>query len=916
MPHFFDYILKQKKLLFLGLLVVVLIGVALPSNRPAQAACTLGFFPPGVMDISGCYGVSKIIDFFAFLHFNDWGGRWALRFLIYIADVIGLIFYYLATGSAMLFAFVLDKILGLPITRQPAFLNAWRMMKNLSIILIILSLIATALMMILRIWVDKAKQLLPQIIITGLLINFSVVLVGFFIDLSNIIMIALLGTTSGASGSSMVSKVNQAWNAIIWPFSVRAMSSITNAVLYFSLSIVFDVMYIIVGLALLYFILILIERYIMFAILFILSPLAFGLRIVPMESAQAQFKSWWEHFLKFCFVGLGAAFFLRLSIELIATYTWDPIEANNYNQLLNFIFHFAIVMGFMIFGLVLTRGVSTPIANGILSVAGKVGGVGLGMVGGAAGMAGLGSVRDALIRKKDQVAETVVGLGESVGYYAAGTKARMKRENLQKLYAIDPEMEKTMEKDATIGQLQQKASMTAITAGQIRQKLAAIKILAKRGVALTEHQAQYAIDSGVEADEVVGNQAGLSHLNKRAIGDAELKLKDTTINPETGEAFANLQEKEIWIKEEAKNRVRRNTVARADKKFATEALEPDIIMRVNEALEKAKNLKSGEHLSFEDSTFVQEACRLGIMNKTDAKKAKDKNKLFASTDYYGYNARRLDQEKDPLMAGYSDDTKKKTKDEIAKYEEEVKANGSMPSDDYKEVITKNEQEKAVQEQASKMSGDKYADLHPEAAKSLAKYASPQTLQRAMVKGSDAVKEAIAEGILADVEGLTLERIALIPKDDFERALKEATNEVRDAIELKFMEGGIDISAISDYRIATKKDVTANDTKNREIYSQYVKDSTAAEADYKKKPSYDIATGAKLPPFVPLSVPTITVLGLGDTIELTDVEKKEEEKALVNRDREEILDRIDKLTNKEDKDSVKERESLEEFLRIF
>jgi DNA-binding transcriptional ArsR family regulator len=514
---FFNSLWKRKKMLVFALLIFVVVGISLPSHQPAMAAGGCSFNPiTGNIDFTGCPGISTIIDSYYWFVFTV--PQWKTYIIYYpikfIADVLNSICYYIAKACGMLFIYVLNNITsnGAAITRNEVFTAAWYMIKNWAIMLIDVSLIAAALMIILRLWADKAKELLPQIIIVALLVNFSNVLVGLIYDASNFIMRALIGNTGGGNVSGLFLKINDAWNAIIWSFDVRAVQGFQNIMLYFSMQMLFGIMYLILAGAMLFFSFILVQRYVMIAILFILSPLAFALRIVPVEQGHSLFSSWWEHFLKYCFVGLGAAFFLRLATEVVGIYPWDHLADGDYTALLPLILHFGIVIMFLIFGIYLTKKGSPTVVDYTMK--------GLGLtwkvVGGVTGVKGVtervvNSASDGL--KYNRVTNFFRDL-----YGGTGASALAQKKEVGARLEVNDATERA--EVITAAERRQIISGNAYTEEQRVFRAAAIKVAAKNGelkdlpIAEQQRLAEMAINDGVKSDEVI------AHMSKEAQADA------------------------------------------------------------------------------------------------------------------------------------------------------------------------------------------------------------------------------------------------------------------------------------------------------------------------------------------------------------------------------------------------------------
>src|SRR5581483_5694644 len=318
----------------------------------------------------------------------------------YVDLAISTVIDYVANYTGALFTTVISTIMQDPlysITRDKTpggqltvagivFLLAWNNVKVYANMLIVLGLIVIAVATIIQFRAYEAQKILPILIIVALLVNFSVVLVGFFIDLSNV----AFGTFSGAKQSELILKINGVWDNVVLPIRVVDFNTLLKFV---GLNAVFEIIYIIVTIALLWFIVILIERYVILAILFILSPLAFVFFVFPIS--RGLWNRWWNTFLKWCFAGLGGAFFLNLSISVLVQFeqlgffnpTADPVFVQR------FIFAVLIVIAILIIGLRITVKSAGPAAEMAMGLAKAAGVFALGAVTGGAAVIGLGALR-------------------------------------------------------------------------------------------------------------------------------------------------------------------------------------------------------------------------------------------------------------------------------------------------------------------------------------------------------------------------------------------------------------------------------------------------------------------------------------------------------------------------------------------
>lgn len=370
----------------------------------------------------------------------------------------------------------------------PVFYNSWLIVKEWANMLVVLGFIGIALSFILNL--EQYKKLLIPLLITALLINFSIVLVGLMIDASNVVMKSLLG--SGDATANLNYQINKAWNDSLYKFPVSSMS---NAVAYFGLSIIFSLAYFGVGITLLLFASIFIIRYVMLAILFILSPLALVLRIFPIPSAKKLWDDWWQNIIKWSFIGLGGAFFLSLATQITlkanefiitglsagSSIGQDKIVSSTLAQLF---FYLLIIIIFLLVGIRLTlkshvlvgivlgavAAIVSAIVTGGTSLMGTVGGAALKMGGKATGTSG------GLTNIKNKVADPLRnlyhGTREKLGLADAGTLATAKQARMQ---------ERLKEPTERLKNLDSKTLAKDINSGTLAERTARINILKERG---------------------------------------------------------------------------------------------------------------------------------------------------------------------------------------------------------------------------------------------------------------------------------------------------------------------------------------------------------------------------------------------------------------------------------------------------
>jgi len=206
--------------------------------------------------------------------------------------------------------------------------NITRDIANLSFIAILLVI---AISTILGNEQRGAKTLLPKLIGIALIVNFTKVIAGVVVDISNIITNYFLSPITNIS--SLFLDVFGAKSAV-WEFTGGVMGLFQNlndpiglfnhikdtvSLTVLATDIISSIMIIIVSLlmsfTLFIFALIFILRYVAIWLLVILSPLAFAAMILPDTAKYA--RQWWQSLIKWSFIGVMPAFILFIVAKMM-----------------------------------------------------------------------------------------------------------------------------------------------------------------------------------------------------------------------------------------------------------------------------------------------------------------------------------------------------------------------------------------------------------------------------------------------------------------------------------------------------------------------------------------------------------------------------------------------------------------------
>jgi hypothetical protein len=248
-----------------------------------------------------------------------------------IAIAIIVLQFLVATTSAILWLatsilswVTSENFISLPYTSEGIVEIGWPLCRDFANMAIIVFLVIIGLATALRIRDYEAKKALPVLIIVALLVNFSPVICGFFIDAANIVMNWFLEGIKNVSdtyghffnlgkgiidllGKGDVNDFNSLLveGLIIRPL-VMSVFNVGAAFIIFLFSFIF------------------VLRYIALWALVILSPLAFVSYILPVT--RRFWNMWWNQFVQWTIIGITMGFFLYLGFQLLGITTSGEVH--------------------------------------------------------------------------------------------------------------------------------------------------------------------------------------------------------------------------------------------------------------------------------------------------------------------------------------------------------------------------------------------------------------------------------------------------------------------------------------------------------------------------------------------------------------------------------------------------------------
>lgn len=287
-------------LLIGALLVSVFVVVASPVFAQVTAASTntsssnAAQIPSKLCDNIACKALLSILSVFVsvFVSLVSLLLNGAISLLIYFASYNGF-------GSS------------------PAVTFGWVIVRDLANMFFIVVLLIIAISTILEIEKYQWKQMLPRLLLMAVLINFSRTISLLVIDVSQVVMLTFVSTFEGAASNfTNAFGMSSALEFVAKTATNGVPANIDAVQLFFSY--VFALILMVIALSVIAAMtILLIGRIIMLWLLIVLSPMAYFLSTFP--KGQEYHQQWWKEFTNHVIVGPVLAFFIWLSLQVMAT---------------------------------------------------------------------------------------------------------------------------------------------------------------------------------------------------------------------------------------------------------------------------------------------------------------------------------------------------------------------------------------------------------------------------------------------------------------------------------------------------------------------------------------------------------------------------------------------------------------------
>jgi len=457
--------------------------------------------------------------------------------------------YLIASYSSYILDYVVTVIMNKAITTDKNFTEAWTQVRNLANMIIVLGFVIVGIATALRIKTYEANKLLFPLIAVAILVNFSGLLCGIIIDASNITTKGLMGNGSNNMGEVVI--VNMVG---VSHTSLNVTDALKNTGKFAGECILWTFVYLGTAFTFFYLGVLLIARYIVLIMLFVLSPLAFAFWIYP--ATRHLWTEWWNNFLKWAFVGMLGSFVLWLVTPLISAIKPGMC-------FIDLLIQITIVLGFLYIGFKMTSkktGIASMAAGAVMGVAKGAAGLAVGLgVGGAKIAGGIidkgtgGHVSGAAQR----ISSKVGGFAERIGIREVGTTAAKSQAQLKEAGG----------RIANLGAAEKTKMAMGMGMGATEQnRTAAVMDLVKNGdlSSLGSHEDQARAVTRAE-----------NYMKNRGMGSTDTEGKSSL------KKAALMQNPNIGTPEELKSTIAKQTPKELAKNLDAKSMSPQVLAAMN-----------------------------------------------------------------------------------------------------------------------------------------------------------------------------------------------------------------------------------------------------------------------------------------------------------------------------------------------
>ncbi len=246
-----------------------------------------------------------------------------------IAETISFLLLAVASLLGKLLVVIIDILIG--IVQYNDFIGAsavetgWEVVRDLCNMFFVLILLVIAFGTILRIETYKYNRLLGKLVLMALLINFSRTIAGFFIDVSQVVMLTFVNAFADTAALNFTNILQLRDMLGFTDTGVTDLGTPSRTEMV-GLPILIIIMLIVAIMTMLAMVVVFLVRIIMLWVLVVLSPLAYLFAAFPMTQKYA--SQWWSKFGQWTSIGPTLAFFIWLALAVTVADSADIAVRN------------------------------------------------------------------------------------------------------------------------------------------------------------------------------------------------------------------------------------------------------------------------------------------------------------------------------------------------------------------------------------------------------------------------------------------------------------------------------------------------------------------------------------------------------------------------------------------------------------
>lgn len=198
---------------------------------------------------------------------------------------------------------------------QPGVTDGWMIVRDLANMFVVVGMLVIAMGTLFNVETYSYKKLLPKLILAAIVINFSKMIMGFMIDISQVITLTFVKAFSGVAAGNIVDSMGLGKILSMSASPSTIISGVSAQLALIASLILGIIILVIVGAIMLALIAYFVGRIIILWIAIVLSPLLFVMPLLPMgDKFSGQV---WQTISKNLISGPVLAFFLWLSFSIM-----------------------------------------------------------------------------------------------------------------------------------------------------------------------------------------------------------------------------------------------------------------------------------------------------------------------------------------------------------------------------------------------------------------------------------------------------------------------------------------------------------------------------------------------------------------------------------------------------------------------